>query len=105
MAWNNDRYYTRSKRVNGRIVREYVGTGPHADLVAKLDALNRERRAIERAEARAAEDRIIGDEQAREQLVDDLDNLADLVAAAALLEAGFHLHKREWRKTGCQKQA
>jgi hypothetical protein len=30
MGWDRGRYYTRSRKVNGRVVREYVGTGPVA---------------------------------------------------------------------------
>jgi hypothetical protein len=26
MGWDRGRYYTRSKKVNGRVVREYIGT-------------------------------------------------------------------------------
>ena len=32
MGWEHGRYYTRSQKVNGRIVREYVGTGRVAEL-------------------------------------------------------------------------
>ena len=44
MGWDKGRYYTRSKKANGRVVREYVGAGRVAELVAQMDALERERR-------------------------------------------------------------
>jgi hypothetical protein len=36
-------YYTRSRKVAGRVVREYVGTGPLAKLAAETDAEERRR--------------------------------------------------------------
>jgi hypothetical protein len=98
MAWEargSRRYYTRSKRVNGRVVREYVGTGPVAELAAAADSLRR-------ADRLAALESLRG-EQARwrEALTPllALSRVADLVARAALLAAGYHQHSRSsWRK-------
>ena len=71
MSWeerNGTRYYTRSRRQNGKIVREYFGRGRVAELHAKLDELKRE----EREEAQAVE-------RLRRQQANDLDQqLADL---------------------------
>ncbi|SRR6266498_1697927 len=95
MGWERGRYYTRSRKVNGRVVREYVGTGRVAELVAQMDALEREKRRLEALELR----------QEKAELADLDANLTaliettDLVARAALVAAGFHQHKRgEWRK-------
>ena len=95
MGWDKGRYYTRSKKVNGRLVREYVGTGKLAELVAQMDALEQEKRLLDVLELR--------DEKAELAVLDDnlkaLSEQTDLVARAALLAAGFHQHKRgEWRK-------
>ena len=49
MGWEKDgRYYTRSRKVNGRVVREYIGGGEVGALVAQMDAIERERRDFER---------------------------------------------------------
>jgi hypothetical protein len=95
MGWDRGRYYTRSRKVSGRVVREYVGVGRAAELAAQLDALAREKRQLEALELRQ--------EKAGLTALDDeiraLIETADLVARAALLVAGYHQHKRgEWRK-------
>ena len=36
------RYYTRSRRMNGRQVREYYGNDKVAELIAQLDAIDRQ---------------------------------------------------------------
>src|SRR5450631_4527732 len=42
MAWERG-YYYRVRRENGRVVREYVGRGWVAELIAQLDKLEREK--------------------------------------------------------------
>ena len=100
MGWEargTRRYYTRSKRVNGRVVREYVGAAgaPVAELAAAADALRRADRLAESEVRRAEEDRW------REALTPllALSRVADLLARAALLAAGYHQHSRSsWRR-------
>ena len=96
MGWDKDRrYYTRSRRENGRVVREYVGGGKLGELAAQLDAIDREKRAAERAAVRAEREEI----DALDAPLSELDELADLLVRAALLAAGFHQHNRgNWRK-------
>ena len=43
MGWERGRYYTRSKKVNGRVVREYVGTGQLAALARIAHPVSKER--------------------------------------------------------------
>ena len=99
MSWEcprgKGRYYTRSRRVGGRVVREYLGTGPAAERAAAQDA---ERRA-ERL-ALAAEKRLQA-ERSREvaALLEAFCQLTDQLLAAALTEAGYHQHDRgAWRR-------
>ena len=44
MAWDKGRYYSRSRKVNGRVAREYFGTGEAAERAARQDALARQER-------------------------------------------------------------
>jgi len=88
-------YYTRSKKVNGRVVREYVGTGPLAELIAQKDALER-RRHEEEATAWAAEKERL---EALEAPVVELCEITEALARATLVARGYRQHKRgEWRR-------
>ena len=99
MSWEErngkGRYYTRSRREGGRIVREYVDTGPVAEIIAKRDDEERRRREEEaRAWREEREHLEVLDTQGGE-----LDELAELLTRAAFLAAGYRQHDRgEWRK-------
>jgi hypothetical protein len=99
MGWEErergTRYYTRSRREGNRIVREYIGAGPLADLAALQDEAARLRREEEmRAWRKAREDLEDLDATAGE-----LCELAEFLTRAALLVAGYRQHNRgEWRK-------
>lgn len=98
MGWEDrkgrGRYYTRSRRVGGRVVREYVGSGRVAELSADLDILKRNERLVDAAgqKQRVAEDAALDAECER------LSRLADLLGRAVLLSSGYHNHRGEWRK-------
>lgn len=95
MAWVKGRYYTRSRKVGGRVVREYVGTGEVAELASQMDAIERARRETERAAWRAKRAEL----DALDAPLNELNEIAELLAHAALVAAGFHQHNRgEWRK-------
>ena len=100
MAWEargSRRYYTRSKRVNGRVVREYVGAAgaPAAELAAAADGLRRLGREAAARERHAEQAR---HREAEAPLV-RLCALSDALTRAALLAAGFHQHHRgQWRR-------
>ena len=95
MGWDKGRYYTRSRKVNGRVVREYVGAGRVAELAAEIDAVERERRRLEAFALRQEKDELA----ALDAELAAVAEAADLLARAALLAAGYHQHKRgEWRK-------
>ncbi len=94
MGWDRG-YYYRARKVGGRVVREYVGAGRVAELVAQLDAIKRQERELEREHRRAERAKV----EALDEPLDELDALADLLARAALLATGHRQHKRgEWRK-------
>ncbi len=99
MAWETrergGRYYTRSRKIGGRVVREYIGTGPVAELIATRDAEARVERTAEARVLRAERDRLAP----AEAVLAELDALTELLAHAALVAAGYRRHHRgAWRK-------
>lgn len=98
MAWERRErgglYYTRSRRVRGRVVREYFGCGEVARAIAVLDELDREERCTQRAER---ELELLGP-MAALRAVDALEGTVDSIVEAALTAAGYHRHRGQWRK-------
>lgn len=99
MAWESRNgqgaYYTRSRRCGERVIREYIGSDETASLIAKMDALDRQERKAKQDAQR--------DERAQFDAIDaqieQLGELANQIARAMLIAAGYHQHKGgEWRK-------
>jgi hypothetical protein len=94
VPWQNG-YYYRAKKINGRVVRTYVGKGLTAEAVAKIDAGIR---ALRREVAANLKEERARQEALAEQVALFCD-IADILARDALAAAGFHQHKRgEWRR-------
>jgi hypothetical protein len=99
MAWvtrqGNRRYYYRSKKIAGRIIHTYCGTGHRAELAAAEDTERRtQRQALQ--EARRA-DRACW--QAALTPFREFDDLVDQLSRASLLADGYHQHARgNWRR-------
>ena len=88
-------YYTRSKKVGGRVVREYVGGGTLGHLAALQDAQERRRREEEAALCKEERERL----EALVAPVEDLCEAAEILYRAVLLSAGYRRHQRgQWRK-------
>lgn len=99
MSWEKDRrYYTRSRRANGRIVREYVGGGAVGEIAAARDLEARRERAEEAEERRRDRERL-REMEALDSDVEAFYEAVEVLAQAALVAAGYHRHDRgEWRK-------
>ncbi len=88
-------YYTRSHKVAGRVVREYVGTGPLAEFAAELDAEERRQREEQRQAWRDERERM----ETLEAPIEELGEASETLARATLVAAGYRQHNRgEWRK-------
>ncbi len=97
MTWEErergGRYYTRSRREEGRVVREYVGGGLAGELAAEADRIEREQAELEKVRQRRELERI-------EALVApalELDEAVQIIVRAHLVAAGCHRRKGEWR--------
>jgi hypothetical protein len=99
MSWetrqHGTRYYTRSYRVNGRIVREYVGRGLLGELAAREDAIRREAQSAAREKRQRERE---AERQLRE-LVATVERQAAALTTITLAAAGYHRPKRGvWRR-------
>ena len=94
MAWENGgRYYTRSKRVDGRVVREYIGCGVLGVMAAEDDRGEREARRQAVAVRKAARTADV----AQEKELIAYCNGVDVLLAQVYNEAGYHNHRGQWR--------
>ena len=86
------RYYTRSTRVDGKVVRTYIGTGEIAEKIAEGIEYRKSARAAQRAE----EGRGVNDV---DLITDDFYRQAAAIMRETLEHAGYRQHQRgEWRK-------
>ena len=100
-AGTDKRYYTRTKRVDGKLVRTYFGSGPEAEEAARQDQLARELREAKRTRRATTAD-WLGD---CARVTDEFFELVDVVYRAEMVAAGYHYHRGEWRKRRVPKRA
>lgn len=92
-------YYTRSKRRDGRVVREYVGGGLSGWLAAEGDRIDREQREAQALREKEDLKRL----EALASPVVELSEAAQILVRAHLIAGGCHRHKGEWRRAREQK--
>lgn len=87
-------YYYRKRRIGNRVVSEYQGGGLLVDLAARRAEIERREREALQEQLKAAR-MSMADIDAQ---LDGLDALTDGLVVKALTAAGFHQHKRQWRR-------
>lgn len=97
MSWElrgGKRCYYRAKRVNGRVVKEYCGTGPEAEAAARADA--EAARAKFAARYKAARELFEFRKDVAEFYA--FDDLMAAEIARHMVALGFHKYRGVWRK-------
>jgi hypothetical protein len=97
MAWERRRgglFYYRSVRVQRAVRKVYFGRAAAAVAQARRDAEARRRRAAERQALGALQARVA----AAERALQEARSLVTVLAAAALILDGCHLHRAQWRR-------
>jgi hypothetical protein len=97
MGWktiNGRRYYYKSEREGGRVKSIYFGAGESGLLISRMEAIDQEEREENRKQRRAEREENRAEEKAVADWFDDVQAVAD----AAMIAAGFHKHKGQWRR-------
>jgi hypothetical protein len=98
MSWDKKKrgggrgYFYKSVRVDGRAVKQYLGTGAEALEAARLV----EGRRAARAAVRQEEIRL----SPADLLLDELEEWLGVLLRAHLILGGFYEHHGEWRRRG-----
>ena len=102
MAWETrkrgSRYYTRSRRVEGRVEREYVGKGEVAELIAMRDEQLRESRKIQKIGEEIALRAKMGPVERIGKDIENLHQILNTDLERRLNAIGYHYHRGSWRK-------
>lgn len=94
MGWErrgNTLYYYKKERQGSRVKSIYVGRGEIAHLISQFQTSST---ALERL----AGTNKINESKKTEAALNLTAELIQLITQAALLTAGFHTHKRQWRR-------
>ncbi len=87
-------YYTRSRWKDGRVVRQYIGTGPLAEIAALDDELERLQKEEEAAYRRKERERL----ERSASFLRQLEEACEVLTRAHLLAAGCCKRRGEWRR-------
>jgi hypothetical protein len=95
------RYYTRSKWVDGRVVREYVGGG----VLGKIAALEDEHKRLQKQETVAHWTEQQKHLERDAAFLKELEEVTEILTRACLIAAGCHRRRGEWRRRREQHDA
>jgi hypothetical protein len=87
-------YYTRSRKVGDRVVREYIGGGLAGQLAAEADRVERERREAEALREKQERQKL----EALASPFLELCEAAEILARAHLIADGYRRVEGHWRR-------
>lgn len=97
MGWEQrgaDRYYYRKEREGSRVKSIYVGRGEMAHMISQFESSSAELEKLMRAKKSMEANESENADAALDRAID----LVRLFTEVSLLEAGFHTHRRQWRR-------
>ena len=97
MVWvwhGGNRYYYRGKKINGKVVMEYVGKGIIGEIAEAEDL---ERRRL-KADKQQRKKNIQQEETAIDQHLIKIEADLTVITSDLLKSAGFHKHRGQWRQ-------
>lgn len=97
MGWENRgrlRYYYGKERSGAHVRSVYVGTGEIARLHAATFAMQQGERRNQQSKLAAAKAPL----EAFDANLDAISGVVSTIVEAVMISAGFHQHKRQWRK-------
>ena len=97
MAWEprgNNIYYYRKKRIDGKVISEYVGKGVRAQKIASMYLAVKEKKKKEDDNIRQQKKQFY---LLNNQII-QMSLLSDQMVGYFLTTAGFHKHKGQWRR-------
>jgi hypothetical protein len=104
MPWETrrkGRFYYRSRRENGRPIKQYLGRGPAAArAAAAIETKAAERLAEQKAIAEFTNQMEPGD-----RALDGVDRYLEMLTEGTLLASGYREHKGSWRKTRVNQES
>jgi len=100
-AGTDKRYYTRTTRVDGKLVRTYFGSGPKAERAARADEIVRQVREAAR-EKRAKRSAELA--ECKRATVAHY-RFVEIYYRAKMLSDGYHYHRGQWRKSRATAKA
>jgi hypothetical protein len=97
MGWEQrggNEYYYKKERDGSRVKSVYVGRGEIAHMVAQIQATSP---LLERVARRLKSPEHMKSEKA-EAALEQASDIIELITQGALLVAGYHTHRRQWRR-------